>query len=330
MQAMRLVALLCLAPGVHAAVAPAPVQPAPRGVSIDDVDARINDLKSSIWYLPGRMGYPPPDHTGATVQSDLARYVLRDAELGRLNLSHVAARNAVPAGSNIVPASALAPLGRLLGTETCRLMVVADYWQSRRAGAYHEDMIHQLLQRLPASEHAAAQTRLRALAGQLNAFRSDLDAMVRACDGDSGPPPADRATPLRAYNDLRIEILAKVLATPAATEPVWVSRRTPCPAPAPAPSGTVDAPKRMLSKGNLEDFYPRDALDIHVEGKLRVRVEYDVGGCVQRAAVEQTSGSDLLDQAGINYGFSIQVQPAVVNGKPVADTVLVPITFALY
>jgi TonB family protein len=327
-QLMRPALLLCLVFTADAAeTLPPRDQPASRTMTIEELDATVSAFKAGTWYLPGSMGFPPPDHTGATVESDLARYVLRDNNLGLFNLSYNAARSAVPAGSNIVPEGALAPLVRLMNIETCRMMVLTAYWQSRLASAYHADMIHKLIEQLPAADQSAVQTRLRTLAQGIDARRSNLDGEVNACDGGAVPSYRDLADTLKAFNALRIETLAILPKTPGSSDPVWVKRNSACSAP--APSGTRDAPRRLLASMNLADLYPPEAVAFQIEGLIKVYIRYDTGGCVQEAAIAQTSGADILDRAGIEYGMGLQFQPAIVNGQPVDEQVVLPINFSL-
>jgi TonB family protein len=109
---------------------------------------------------------------------------------------------------------------------------------------------------------------------------------------------------------------------------VSTRRPTDCPA-SNAPAGTENAPRRLISRQNVSDFYPAEAVNYAVEGRVVVILRYDTTGCVVETAISQSSGSEALDRAALAFGFGVVLQPAIVNGKPMAEAVLQPVIFSI-
>ncbi|WP_299202236.1 energy transducer TonB [uncultured Amphritea sp.] len=75
--------------------------------------------------------------------------------------------------------------------------------------------------------------------------------------------------------------------------------------------------------------YPRLARKLGIEGQVILRVEIGRDGSVEGLRLEQSSGSDLLDQAARSAVQRWQFVPATQNGLAVASYVRVPIDFVL-
>ncbi len=75
--------------------------------------------------------------------------------------------------------------------------------------------------------------------------------------------------------------------------------------------------------------YPRLARKRGIEGQVIIRVEIGRDGGIEALQLEQSSGSDLLDQAARSAVQRWQFMPAKVNGQTVASYVRVPIDFVL-
>ncbi|WP_141233490.1 energy transducer TonB, partial [Lysobacter antibioticus] len=98
----------------------------------------------------------------------------------------------------------------------------------------------------------------------------------------------------------------------------------PSSAPA-APSGARTAASAL--PGNRAPQYPAQALRRGEAGTVRIRVEVTESGDVGSLEVAEGSGSRLLDRAALAAVRQWRFRPATRGGRPVADTVIVPITF---
>jgi TonB family protein len=325
MRGLWLTAVLAIALPASAADAPPtadPMSPAPLLLTIEDLDRGLANFKSMIWASPGSGGNPPPDHTGKTIEEDLAAYVLGEAPLARIAAERARLAAIAPPGSGIIPPDELRNFDMLMTAESCRFAHVVAYWLARVGGAYHDDLIHTLLARLPAVSNASSQTSLQALGLRINALRNTLPVQIAACNTESAPPPPDITPVLKDYNALRLQLVA---ALPAAEKTGMLIRRSSsCPPPA-ATSGTERA--TLIGKLDLNEIYPPEAIRYEVEGRVRVRVEIDATGCVVGAAVEETTGAAVLDSAGVEYAFGLQFAPPTADGKTIATTATVPIVF---
>lgn len=78
-----------------------------------------------------------------------------------------------------------------------------------------------------------------------------------------------------------------------------------------------------------QPLYPRLARKRGIEGQVILRVEIGRDGSVEGLRLEQSSGSELLDQAARSAVQHWQFVPAKQNGLAVASYVRVPIDFVL-
>lgn len=63
-------------------------------------------------------------------------------------------------------------------------------------------------------------------------------------------------------------------------------------------------------------FYPEEAIKGNIEGNVTLSFLVDANGKVQKIIVSQSSGSDILDSATVNYTRGLKFIPAKVNGIP--------------
>jgi TonB family protein len=63
-------------------------------------------------------------------------------------------------------------------------------------------------------------------------------------------------------------------------------------------------------------FYPEEAIKGNIEGNVTLSFLVDANGKVQKIIVSQSSGSDILDSATVNYTRGLKFIPAKVNGVP--------------
>lgn len=75
--------------------------------------------------------------------------------------------------------------------------------------------------------------------------------------------------------------------------------------------------------------YPKWAIRQGWEGQLMLWVEIRLDGSVGQCRVDQSSGYGLLDKEAVKAVKSWEFYPAMKNGKPVAVSIRIPITFQL-
>lgn len=92
-----------------------------------------------------------------------------------------------------------------------------------------------------------------------------------------------------------------------------------------APAGARTAASAL--PGNRAPQYPAQALRRGEAGTVRIRVEVSESGEAGNVEVAEGSGSRLLDRAALAAVRQWRFRPATRGGRPVADTVIVPITF---
>lgn len=107
-------------------------------------------------------------------------------------------------------------------------------------------------------------------------------------------------------------------------------RSSPCPSVAMTNSGSKVpsiAPNADLRP--LEDFWPRESKLLGEEGVVIARIHVSTTGCVTGFAIIGSSGSEMLDQAVLQYIESIPFVPAAPDGTAIESTVAMPVNFKL-
>lgn len=117
----------------------------------------------------------------------------------------------------------------------------------------------------------------------------------------------------------------------------------PSPAPAPGPpaqsSGTGTArsavviPRAITRAPSPADHYPGGSIRDQEEGKVRVKMCYDTKGVVTSteldAAAGSSSGKKRLDEAAVKMGKQYRFRPKSIDGTPIAECVVLPVSFSL-
>ncbi len=75
--------------------------------------------------------------------------------------------------------------------------------------------------------------------------------------------------------------------------------------------------------------YPRNAMQMSREGRVRVRVDIDADGVPTDSSLVESSGDHDLDRAALQGVRRWRFKPAMAHGAPVASNVTVPIEFRL-
>lgn len=154
-------------------------------------------------------------------------------------------------------------------------------------------------------------------------FYAPLPAPAPA-DGSASPAPAPQQTPeaAPAAGEERPQLVENPR-PPAPPQSLPGPNAPPAPTAAPAGAHVGAAPL----PGNRAPQYPSASLRRGEGGTVRVQVQITEQGDVADAEVVQGSGSRALDRAALSAVRGWRFKPATRGGRPVADTVLVPITF---
>jgi len=143
---------------------------------------------------------------------------------------------------------------------------------------------------------------------------------------EAAAPVAPRAAPTMIR-------LRRTLPRPVRTPPQEpVAAVPPVPAPPPPPAApraaVYRAPERVAERGSAP-VYPLRARRLGLEGRLILRLEVAADGSVAEVAVLESSGQAILDEAAVEAARTWVFVPARRDGRPVAGTIRVPVSFAL-
>ncbi len=97
--------------------------------------------------------------------------------------------------------------------------------------------------------------------------------------------------------------------------------------PAPDEFVAVDEYPEVIHRENPE--YPRPARDAGITGTVWVKVLVSEAGEVLKAAVDRSSGMDVLDDSAVEAALKWRFKPATHEGRPVKVWVSFPIEFTL-
>jgi TonB family protein len=217
--------------------------------------------------------------------------------------------------------------------ETCKVVVIRLHWDEGGDTSYPVQALEDLMQRLPEVRRTAFTPELEAIRQSLRRNRSRLVADIAECQSSPDISTSSAAGRMATLGDRYLELQGRLaVAIDAAVEageskPLQQQRSTPCPAP--AVPGPGDTKIRYHTRANAADYYPAHARNLELEGIARMGVVYDSGGCILKAYVLRTAGSQLLDEAAMRMVFDMQLVPALQDGKPAAGEVVIPVNFHL-
>jgi protein TonB len=97
--------------------------------------------------------------------------------------------------------------------------------------------------------------------------------------------------------------------------------------PASAPQPSMAARPRY--KTNPEPAYPVSARRRRQEGSVLLRVHVSAAGRPEAVSIRRSSGFEVLDEAAVEAVRRWEFEPALVDGRPVASEVEIPIRFEL-
>jgi TonB family protein len=190
------------------------------------------------------------------------------------------------------------------------------YWSSYPALSHNRDIWPEFLSRnrlSAATPHSAA---VQAAEGTLlSALKSGVPTKQWAEDAQHL---------LEAYIGERNQLVRSSLFKPVD----YHARTSPCPAAAMETSGTK-FPRYSRMTRSLEDYWPIRSKRFGEEGTVIVSLKVSATGCPLSAAIQGSSGFDMLDAAVLQAYETMEFIPAGVNGAAVESTVAAPIIFKL-
>jgi TonB family protein len=142
----------------------------------------------------------------------------------------------------------------------------------------------------------------------------------------SGPPSKEWATLGNRLRDAYIEERHANTHWKPLSEADYHPRLSPCPAPAKETSGSQQAKTAKMNRAP-SDFYPEASRKAFLEGSVILSVRISATGCADRLAIAGSSGSELLDEAAMRFGETMEFLPAEKEGKAVESTKQIRVTF---
>ena len=326
----RVVVCLCIALPL-AAAEPQDPPPAPTiEHTIEVADTGLESLQRQIWQGHDLSQTSQPDAVGRRIADDLDEYVMTESARAHIEALRATLPEAVPEGSKIVASSAWDPFDKALTAEYCKITLISVYWIIHNASQFHRGLIEPVIEALPADQADQARKRLAAVAMDDQQVRERIFPRLNRCPDISGLDESlgdiTPASVSRPFNELRAALIGQ-LQDPTLGKAAWKDRSGDC-----GPSAQKTSGKRTPAYAVLPDiskFYPPEARAFQVEGVVRVMIAIDAQGCVKAVALAQSSGSDQLDDAGLDAAQQMSFLPAEQDGKAVDSTVAVPIRFSL-
>lgn len=334
------IALGSLVSSVTLAAAPGPL---PGNASSFDAfttlagfDQRMEFLAAMPWELAKAYEYLGPDHAGRTVEGDLSEYLLTQSAQEKLASLRKAAAATVATPEDALAEEVLGPLKTSASAEFCRLSAIAMYWYGVAMGSHLRSDLDEQILRLPEERRRDATATLDALSEGKSAPRPSASMLTEECN-NRGAPDLDQqrqeyerlARLTDGYSKFRKDLadsLSDLLAT-GKIPPEEFQRTTPCPAP---PPGQTGGPRVSVRRqGDVSDYYPPRERNLGISGKVQVGMLYDATGCITSVRVLRTSASSAIDRAAAMLSLDMELNPAVVDGKPVPGGVTRQITFSL-
>jgi serine protease Do len=191
-----------------------------------------------------------------------------------------------------------------------------DYWKQYPSLTHNRDMWSTFLVRngmSPSTPHENAVTLAE------NGLRSALDG------GIPSPDWSLRAQELRAAY---IQERSHALRTRTIAATNYRTRVSPCSSPADKTTGKKSPAVGRMNR-SLEDYWPLESKRLGEEGLVMVSVRVSATGCAIAAAISGSSGSEMLDEAVMQFYETIDFVPGEIDGKAVESTPTLPVIFKL-
>lgn len=191
-----------------------------------------------------------------------------------------------------------------------------DYWHQYPSLTHNRDMWGTFLARNgmpPNTPHENAVTAAE------NALLSALASSVPS------PEWSSRAQELRAAYKLERNHMSTARTITAGD---YRPRKSPCSQPAEKTTGTKTPAVGRMNR-SLEDYWPLESKRLDEEGRVLVQLRISATGCAMAAALVKSSGSEMLDEAVMQFFETIDFTPGEIDGKAIESTTMLPIVFKL-
>jgi TonB family protein len=321
-------AALLFAPATAVAAPPRFSSPEPPVLeSAAQLDGAVDALHRANWQVYAEVERSDPVHR-AQLQ-ELEKLLLTPQHEARLK--ELASRSRAQGAAAALQA-ALSAARELLWQENYRCSLVEWRLAFEERFAPHEQSVQRLADALsaPAREEPAA---------RIAAARASLDAEFAAAM--SAEPPEARtaaiehltgsfAAVLAVYNQARGELAAALSSQErvAGTATAAQLREGPCPLGVIRTSGR-ELPALGADNSAPNSFYPGTSRHAQFEGMVTVEAWVSSSGCMEKAAVYESSGVPELDQAAIRWTEQATFYPAERDHRAVDGTLRVRIRFQL-
>ena len=102
-----------------------------------------------------------------------------------------------------------------------------------------------------------------------------------------------------------------------------------CAAESPPPTNIPAVVPRYAFKPHVQDYYPSVSRELREQGTTKIRLCYDEQGTPNPVTVDESSGSERLDEAAVRWGMAVRVTPGLYDSRPQPACVKIPVKFSL-
>ena len=308
-----------------------PPQPLSTPRSAQQLDEAIDALHRLSWQLHA-MAQTLPQAGGRSLAEDVDEWLLPPAQARRLEALRLQALAQSTRSDKAALRGTLKEATPLLGQEAYKAATLGAWWTFQDILARHESNLQALEARAPQEDHAARQSRIAMLAagmrGQLPAALAADSAVTQAAAMQQLNEASE--TLLRAYNEERGKLAHLVSGAQHARGEVAPAqpRDTPCPETAAHTSGKA-VPQIASDNAAPESLYPSTSRHAYFEGDVVVDASISAAGCMEKAAVYDSSGVAELDDAAIRWAQQAVFYPAERDHRPVDGMLRFRVRFQL-
>jgi TonB family protein len=307
--------------------------PLPKLESVQQLDLVIEGLHRASWTLHSAPPQTRTDERGRTRAQDVDQWLLTPEHEAALKDLRAKAQREADKGDQAALAATLKEAAALAYRERYMAVVLGLYWTLEDRFALHAASLQALEDGESPQDRTARQNRL----AQAVAKISGEIPVALAADSPDAQTEAVRQLneaalkALKAYNVERGTLAAERSRQDRAQgkELVTLARATPCPEAVTQTSGS-ELPRLAELNAPLSSVYPIPSRRASFEGTVIVQVWLSATGCVEKAAVYQSSGVSELDDAAITWTLQAKFIPAERDHQPIAVTPKLPIRFSLH
>jgi TonB family protein len=269
----------------------------------------------------------PPDSRGRTIDDDIDDFGISPdvyEHLQELREQARAQESDAKAVERIV-----AEAQPLLENELAKFAVIAKYWTTQEALAYHERLLESLLSSASDADRKPVRARIDETHQYLvTLLEEGLDETTIQARGETiARMTKAQFDTIGFYNERRVA-LAEQASRAGRVTLRSRNRHVPCPPPV---STTSDKPGPSLGPDNTspESLYPMRAKRMGVEGPVVLRVRVSDAGCMESANVVDSAGDADLDEAALSWAENASYLPGVKDGKAAAGSFVFRVKFEI-